>query len=108
MGRFESSYVGIGEMLNADFMAAEMLARAERGKAFAESTAPFDATSKDGGHYRDSFTVAAGTRGGPKADRAFGRVTNTDEAAFFIEVGTRDTPAHHTLGKALDVMEAGS
>lgn len=108
MTRFEPNYDGIHAMLNDPFMVAEMRARAERGKAFAEATAPFDPKSKDGSHYKDSFVVSAGANGGPKGNRAFGRLSNTDDAAFYIEVGTSDTPAHHTLGKALDVMEADS
>lgn len=92
-------------MLNDPFMVAAMTARAEHGKTFAEATAPYDPTSP-GPHYRDSFVVTAGAHGGPRKNRAYGRLSNEDPDAFWIEVGTHDTPAHHTLARALDVMEA--
>lgn len=87
------------EVLCAGFMVAEMAARAERIKAVAEATAP-DATPFGEG-FKYSFVVESGVRK-RKTRRAFGRVTNTDPDARYIEFGTRDTPAHRTLGKAAD------
>lgn len=99
---FDASFPGIGEMLNADFMVADMLGRAEKVKTAAEAAAPFDPNSKDGGHYKDSFTASAAAHGGAKKDRAVGTVTNTDEAAFFIEFGNVNIAKHRVLGKSLD------
>jgi hypothetical protein len=98
---FKADYQGIGEMLKADFMQADMMERARRGKEFAEATAPYD---EHGGspHYKDLFRVAAT----PNTQRAEASLINDDEAAFQIEYGTRHTPKHRTLGKALDIMGA--
>jgi len=99
---FNPSFPGVGEMLNADFMVADMLGRAEKVKAAAEAAAPFDPNSKDGGHYKDSFSATAAAHGGVKKDRASGTVTNTDEAAFYIEYGNVHVTKRRTLGTALD------
>jgi hypothetical protein len=80
-----------------------MTRRAELGKAYAEATAPYDAEDRDGDHYKDHFSVRPGTR----KDRASADLVNDHVAAFQIEFGTSDTPAHRTLGKALDVMGKG-
>lgn len=105
MGYFSASYKGIGEMLCTPEMQADMKARAERVKARAEAIAPFDPKAKDGTHYRDAFDVESGITDEGKGHRAFGKVTNTDDAALWIEVGTKDTPKHRTLGKALDAAK---
>lgn len=105
MGSVKASYGGIGQMLNADFMEAAMRARAERAMAVMVTTAPFDPKSTDGTHYKDSFTVDAGRHGGVRHDRAYGRVTNDDPAAFYIEFGTKDTPRHRTMGNAIHTAE---
>ena len=106
MSRFEVDYAGISEMLNAEWMQAEMLRRAKAGQEFAQSIAPYDPTSRDGSHYRDSFETSSGTHGGIHHDRAYGRLENTDDAALFIEIGSKHGPAHHILGKSLDIMGA--
>lgn len=97
---FDPSFQGIGEMLRADFIQAEMQRRAGKGMEFAVSTAPFDPHSKDGTHYKEQFRVDAR----PRVDRACAALVNDDPAAFQIEVGTSDTPAHRTMTRALDVM----
>ena len=85
-------------VLKADWMAAEMYERALRVLARAEATAPFYANDPDKQHYRDAFSATAGLR----EDRAYGRVTNDDKAAVFVEFGTKNNPRHRTLGNALD------
>lgn len=100
---FTPDYEGIGEMLRSEEMQAEMIRRAELGKAYAEATAPYDPTDRDGDHYKDHFSV----RPGKRKDRASADLVNDHEAAFQIEWGTTDTPRHRTLGKALDVMAKG-
>lgn len=95
---FSASYKGIGEMLTAEWMQAAMLARAEAGKAYAEGIAP-----RRTGKYAGSFEASAGVRDGARR-RAYGRLANTDSKALHLEFGTEDTPAHRTLGKALDIM----
>lgn len=91
------------EVLAAAWMQAEMLRRAQAGAAHAEGIAP-----RRTGRYADSIGADVYVRRLPgvdgKSGRAVGRVTATDPAAFQIEHGTKDTPAHRTLGRALDVM----
>jgi len=100
---FTPDYEGIGEMLRSEWMQAEMIRRAEKGKAYAEAIAPFDPTDRDGDHYKDHFSVRPGNR----QDRASAELVNDHVAAVQIEWGTSDTPAHRTLGKALDAMGKG-
>jgi hypothetical protein len=99
---FKPNHVGIGQMLRTDAMLAHMVALAEKVKAEAVVTAPYDPQSKDGTHYKEAFTVSGTKAGGVHKDRAEGKVSNTDVAAFFIEYGTGHSPRHRTLGKALD------
>lgn len=93
---YRADYSGIGDMLTAPFMVAEMRRRAEKVKARAEALAPVD-----DGEYKRSFDVSAGVREG-RHRRAYGRVTNTAPHAFYVEFGTTDTPRFRVLGRALD------
>lgn len=112
MTKYRHNYEAFGAaVLRSPEMLAEMARRAEAVKAVAASTAPFDPSSPDGTHYKDSFRVEVVDHGGVHHDRAEGRVINDDPAAFFIEFGTvhesKDgkvgrTPKHRTLGRALD------
>lgn len=88
-------------MLCSPGMVSQMRRRAERVKAVAEVDAPFDATDRDGNHYRDGFSVDSGIREG-RTRRAYATVVNDNEAAFYVEYGTKHNPAHHTLTRALD------
>ena len=113
MSRYRHNYKAFDlEVLCAGFMVEEMRKRAERGKVVAEAIAP-DATPFGVG-YKYSFEASSGivTR---KTTRAFGRLTSTDPDALVIEYGSREgidskgrkhgaTPAHRTLGRALDAM----
>jgi hypothetical protein len=98
------SKAGIGEMLRADFMVAEMGRRAEVGKLVAEAIAPVYREKDKRGRFKDSFYTRTSTSGGYKKDRAAGYLGNNHPAAFQIETGTIDTPAHRTLRIALEAM----
>jgi hypothetical protein len=100
---YTQNHKAVGEMLCAPFMVAAMRKRAERGKEFAESIAPVDETGPHPGQYKAAFDVEAGVRQ-PKTRRAFGRLVNTAEAAFYVEFGTVHNDAHHVLRKTLEVM----
>lgn len=101
MGGFKASKAGIGEMLRAPWMQAEMKARAEKVKALAESIAPVDT-----GEYKSKFEVESGVKESSKGTRrAYGRVKNTAGHAIDVEYGGEHTPAHRTLGKALDAAK---
>jgi hypothetical protein len=99
MGSVRTSYKGIGQLLCADFIVAEMRRRAEKVKAVAEATAP-DATPLGVG-YKYEFEIESGVRK-RKTKRAFARVRNTSPHALYVEFGGGNTPKHRTLGKALD------
>lgn len=104
MAGFQANYDGIGEMLCSPGMQAEMLRRARRVMEAAIADAPYDPKDRDGNHYKDGFSVDAGIQE-RKTRRAFGRVTNDNEAAFLVEYGSKNNPAHHTLTRALDAAK---
>lgn len=104
---FTASYSGIGEMLVADFMIAEMGARADRVLVRCIETAPVYAGPYQDyhrGRYRDSFRRAEETikTSGRGTRRALGRVINDAPEAYWVEFGTRNNDAHHTMRNALD------
>lgn len=99
MSTFTASYRGIGQLLRSSEMQAEMLRRAARAKVYAQATAP-----RETGQFATSFTTHVVARGGAHRDRAEAVLANTDPAGLAIELGTRRTPAHRTLRKALDAM----
>lgn len=96
---FQANYKGIGEMLCAPWMVADMHRRAELVAGRCRLTAP-----RHSGHYAASFQVTSGIRTHP-SKRAFGRVTNTADYSFQVEVGTEDTPAHRTMSRALEAAK---
>lgn len=99
---YHHDYAAFDEnVLAAPFMVAEMLRRAEKVLARAELTAPYYEDDSDGEHYRDDFEVTAGVRTS-KTRRAYGRVSNHNSAALFVEYGSENNPRHRTLGNALD------
>lgn len=106
MARYDHDYEAFGRhVLEADWMVAEMLRRAQLGEAAAVAAAP-----RESGAYADSITSEATIRParGRYKRRAVGRVIATDPAAFQIEHGTEKTPPHRTLGThALPAMKQG-
>lgn len=106
VARFTGSYVGIGQMLVADFMVDEMQRRAGNVLTRCIETAPVYAgpfLDLHRGRYRDSFFIADETikTAGTGTRRALGRVTNNSPEAFWVEYGTRNNDDHHTMGNAL-------
>ena len=112
--KYHHDYEGFrAHVLKAPFMAAEMLKRAERVKAYAEAHAPYDPRDADGQHYRDAFSAEVVE----DEERVRGRVKNTDmPMARFVEFGFeagvdkngREYPAfprHRTLGNALEAAK---
>lgn len=100
---FQANFSGIGEMLNAPFMVAEMRRRAERVASRASATARRGET----GQYATSFRVESGAHGGLNHDRAYGRVINDDEGSVYEEFGTSRQEARHTLRNALHEAAGG-
>lgn len=90
---FKGSYRGIREMLASAMVAGEMLRRAEQGAAYARQIAPKRSTA-----YARSIgaTISIDDDG-----RIIGVIYSDDPAAYQIETGTRTTPAHRTLRRAL-------
>jgi hypothetical protein len=108
--KFTASYTGIGEMLCAPFMVADMAIRAEKGMALGQLIAPvYHGRGGDPhrGRYRASFVMEAGVRQ-RKTRRAYGRVSNLAPEAFYVEYGTRNNEAHHVMLKVLDAMSGHS
>lgn len=102
MGEFKASYRGIGQLLRAPFIEAEMRRRAEKVKAVAEATAP-DAPPYGVG-YKASFVIESGVRK-RRTTRAYARVINTSPHAIYVEFGGNGTPKHRTLGRALEAAK---
>lgn len=102
MTTFNASYEGLGELLQAEFVRAELVRRAEKVKAAAEAIAP-DAPPYGVG-YKYEFEVSSGTQH-HLTTRAFARVSNHSRHALFVEFGGQSTPKHRTLGRALDAAK---
>lgn len=106
MSTFHASYAGIGEMLrSAEMQAAMHRIVEEKMLPYAVSISPYDPKSTDGTHYVDAFEVSSGVHHG-KTSRAYGRLTNTDAAALYVEYGTKNNEAHRVLGRSLDAVRA--
>lgn len=112
--RYNLDYAAFGEhVLNSAWMEAHMHGIADAAKGIAEATAPFDPADPDGQHYKERFSVSSGTHGGIHHDRAYGRLENDDttpdgfSVAAAVEFGNSNTPAHHTIWKAMQAA-AGS
>lgn len=89
-------------VLNAEWMVAEMVRRAEKGHKFAESIAPDAPPIGEG--YIKSFVIFSGTHGGQHDDRAYAELANYSDHAVYVEFGTEKMDGQHVLAKALDVM----
>lgn len=106
--RFKASYVGIGEMLVADYMIAHVGERADAVLVRCVETAPIYLGPYDThrGRYAESFRRSEETikTSGKGTRRALGRVENTAPEAFYVEFGARrrGIEAHHTMSMALD------
>lgn len=103
MSKFKASYRGIGELLKSPEMQAHMLVRAEAAKAFAETEAPVFETGPHPGRYKAAFHVESGIQH-HKTERAYAELSNDAPEALFVEFGTRNNAAHHTLTRSLDAM----
>ncbi len=119
MARLQINQRGMGEMLAAPWMVADMGRRAAAVMALAESTAPVDQPRvldsgrviqpPHPGRYKASFSTRADVR--PKSEdppraaqrfaRARGRVENSAPEARHVEYGNGKTPAYATLRAAL-------
>jgi hypothetical protein len=88
------------EVLNAEWMVAEMRARAEAGKAFAESIAPVDT-----GEYVASLAVDAGKHGGIRHDRAYAVLSASSDHAAEVEWGNgKGWHGAHVMTRSIDAM----
>ena len=104
MATFRASYKGIGELLTAPFIKAEMERRGAKVLARAKATAP-DYTPIGVG-YIDDFELVVDVKESKRGTRrARARVRNKSNHALWVEMGGQNTPKHRTLGRALS--EAG-
>lgn len=90
---FKGDYKGIRELLASGMLAGDMLRRAEQGAAYARTIAPKRST--------DYARSIGATLGVDEDGRVIGVIYSDDAAAFSIETGTRTTPAHRTLRRAM-------
>lgn len=104
MATFRPDRHAIGQILVSEEIRAVLDAKAEQAKGIAETIAPYDPADLDGQHYRDYFYTSSGTQM-RKTTRAFAALENDHPAAVPIEFGTKDTPAHHTLLRAVEAMK---
>jgi hypothetical protein len=100
---YKADYEGIGLMLCAPWMVADMRERAEKVKEIAEDIAPVARTGDHRGRYKASFRVESGVREATRkrTKRAYGRVINDAPEAYIVEFGNKNTPRHATLRNAL-------
>lgn len=105
--RYRHDYAAFDrEVLCADWMVAEMAARAEKVLARAVETAPVDVDGKHPGLYKASMKTESGIKTSANGHkRAYGRVSNDAPYAVFVEFGGKATPRHRTLGNALDAAK---
>lgn len=99
---------GIARMLaSREILEAPMQAFADKVKAEAVATAPYDPKTTE--HWRDSFhaeVIEDDVQGaGTTHTGVVGHVYSDDEAGLSIETGTSRTPAHNTLTNALGVLD---
>lgn len=99
----ELSYEGLGLMLNAPWMEAEMKRRIDNVEAHAVSIAPVGKEAEDphAGRYKDSFSTDSGVYGGPNNNRAWAALENDSPEALYVEYGNRGAEPYGTMLKAL-------
>lgn len=99
-------------ILNSPWMVREMRSRAERAKDLFEAIAPVGSPLEGDDHagtFRDSAVVTAGTDGGVKKDRAWGRMASTDLLALPKEYGHHApdgsfVEGSHAIVRSMDAM----
>lgn len=100
--RFDSSYSGIGELLNSDLIVDVMRQIAEKAMALAVARAPVGIEDDSHrGRYKASFEVEVKRHGGVKGDRAEGTLRNFAPEAFYVEKGTSKQRAHHIVLRSM-------
>lgn len=90
--RFYADRNGIQRLLLSDMVAGALVAHAKTIEETAREIAP-----KRSGSYARSFYTDVRVGGSQRTKRVVAVVGNNDPAAYQIEVGTSDTPAHRTL-----------
>lgn len=99
---YRHDYRAFGEFLRGPEMLAMVLDRAEKAKTVAEGIAPVDKKSPHAGRYKRSFKATAEVgRSADGTHRAIGTLSNDAPEAIFVEQGTENNAAHHTLRKAI-------
>jgi phage gpG-like protein len=94
MAEFQADETAIASLIHEDFVQSDLHDRAERVVRAAKELAPVES-----GRYRESIHVEDDTDGAVL-------VVSDVEYAAVIEYGTRDRPAHHVIGTALDAARS--
>lgn len=104
MATFRPNHAGIRAMESAPWMVEAMRRKADQARAYAEIIAPVDT-----GHYRASFFVTAGTRGG----KAYARLNNNarDPRTGYpycvaLEFGNSRIKAQRIIQRSIDALRA--
>lgn len=108
--RFRTSYRGVGRVMTAPGMVAEMGRHARTIRVRAQALAPVGHPPEDWhpGLYRSSFTSGAEVQQRRSGRRAVGYVGNTAPHALAVEYGAQHTPRYRPLGRALAEAEGSS
>ncbi|MGZ4621459.1 MAG: hypothetical protein ACXVGF_04780 [Blastococcus sp.] len=102
MGKFNPSYVGLGELLASPEMQAHMRSRADKIRDAAEAISPIGPENDPHrGEYKASWEVDSGVRDTPTR-RAYARVTNPVDYAASVEFGNGRMQGQYTLTRAID------
>jgi hypothetical protein len=100
--RFDSSYSGIGELLNSELILSVMEQIAGRARDRAVALAPVGGEGDPHpGRYKGGFRVEAHRHGGAKRDRAEAILRNGTPEAFYVEFGTSKQEAHHIVLRSM-------
>ncbi|WP_371538383.1 HK97 gp10 family phage protein [Streptomyces sp. NBC_00466] len=90
MGSFKPDHAAIAALVHEDFVQRDLHERADRVVDAAQAIAPVRS-----GCFRDSIHAEDGPAGSVQ-------VVSDLDYSVYVELGTRDTDAHHTIATALD------
>lgn len=99
---FTLDHAGLGQLLRSAPIRELVLEAAEGGAEFARHIAP-----RETGEYVASIYVEDGGLGGRRRDRAMSLIVADVRHAAAVEFGTDHVPAHHVLGRTIDIIETG-
>jgi hypothetical protein len=94
---YEPSFEGIGQLLTSPEMEAMVRSATEKGARYARSISP-----RRSGDYASAFRVWSTRNGGPRRNRAEGRLYNDARYWWTVEYVNGD----RVMGRTVDYIEA--